>query len=184
MKKFIMLISFVLLIGLLGACSEGQATEEKNVSNVSSTDKSEDTNAGTESGKEATDDNDSFQKELNKEIVDNENIKVTLLGVEKVVDKEWDEEKILVKFEVENKRDETIEVQAREVSADGKMISESMLFMSQEISSGKRADAVLTIQNYEGDLPIIEDDIEMILHIFSWDNFDYEEDHQVTIEFN
>lgn len=116
-------------------------------------------------------------------IVDNETIKATLISVEKIVDTDWDEEKVEVKFEVENKREDTIEVQAREVSADDKMIDDMMLSMSTEISSGKRADAILTIQNYEGDLPVIEENIEMLLHVFSWDDMDFEEQHPVLIEF-
>src|SRR5699024_11467173 len=79
--------------------------------------------------------------------------------------------------------DLTIVVQAREVSADGKMIDDMMISMSQEISGGKMADAVLEIENYDGDLPEIEEDIEMILHIFSWDDHDFEGDVDVKIEF-
>lgn len=125
---------------------------------------------------------DGFSKEFEQVIVDNENIKATLTKVEKVVDEMWDEEKVKVTFEVENKREDTIEVQAREVSADGKMVDDAMLSMSQEVSGGKLADAVLEIQNYEGDLPKMEDNIEMILHIFSWDDMDYTEDHPVNID--
>ncbi|MCM3087907.1 hypothetical protein M3557_08285 [Bhargavaea ginsengi] len=125
---------------------------------------------------------DGFTKEFEQVIVDNENIKATLTKVEKVVDEMWDEEKVEVTFEVENKREDTIEVQAREVSADGKMVDDMMLNMSQEVSGGKLADAVLEIQNYEGDLPQMEDNIEMILHTFSWDNMDYTEDNPVSID--
>lgn len=83
------------------------------------------------------------------------------------MDDYWDEEYYEVKFEVENKQSETITFQAREVSADGKMINDSMLSMSQDVSSGKKADAVLTIQNYNGNLPAVTKDFEMLLHVFS-----------------
>ncbi|MBU8906515.1 hypothetical protein [Desertibacillus haloalkaliphilus] len=125
-----------------------------------------------------------FYQEFNEEIADTENIRATLMSVEKVVDETWDDERILVTFEVENKMEDTIEVQAREVSADNRMIDQSMLSMSQEVSGGKLADAVLTIQNYDGDLPDIEDNIEMILHIFSWDDYDFTEQHDVHIDLN
>ena len=85
---------------------------------------------------------------------------------------------------MENKREDTIEVQAREVSADGKMIDEGMITMSQEVASGKKAVATLTVQNYEedGELPPMEENIEMLLHIFSWDDMDFTEDHEVMID--
>lgn len=110
-------------------------------------------------------------------------MKATLVSVERKTDSLFGDS-VEVTFEVENKRSDTIEVQAREVSADGKMIDEAMLVMSQEVSSGKKADAVLTIQNFEedGELPAMEENIEMLLHIFSWDDFDFTEDHEVTID--
>lgn len=175
--KNILSVAILALVLLLGACGSDTDSTEKEVASVNSEQKGETTE------KVDTEKNDDSQKkEFNELIADTDNVKVTLLGVEKVVDKEWDEEKFLVKFEVENKRQDTIEVQANEVSADGKMIDEMMLMMSTEVSAGKKADAVLTIENYEGDLPALEDNLEMILHIFSWDNDEFTEDHQVTID--
>jgi hypothetical protein len=174
----------VLAVGIMAACEESEV-QEKEVKTVSSATNNEDSSkdaAEAEDTEEVSDD-DTFKEEINTVIVDNESIKATLLSVEKIVNKDWDEEKIEVTFEVDNKREDTIEVQAREVSADGKMVDDMMLFMSTEISSGKRAVAVLTIQNYSGDLPEIEKDIEMLLHIFSWDDMDFEEQHAVVIEF-
>ena len=51
-------------------------------------------------------------------------MKATLISIEKVVDTEWDEEYYDINIEIENKREDTIEVQAHEVSADGKMIDD------------------------------------------------------------
>ncbi|CAM3777239.1 hypothetical protein GCM10009865_50690 [Aeromicrobium ponti] len=166
----------LILLLSLAACGETQV-ENKEVGSVDST---ENSNEAEETGEETPE---TDKKEFNQQIVDNENIKATLVSVEKIVNKEWDEERIEVTFEVENKRQDTIDVQAREVSADGKMIDESMLSMSQEISGGKKADAVLTIQNYEGDLPAMEENLEMILHVFSWDDMEWSEDHKVKIDF-
>jgi ABC-type glycerol-3-phosphate transport system substrate-binding protein len=176
MKKLLALP--LLLMVFLTACGETEV-QDKEVASVESADKSADT--ATEETK--TEETDTEKKELNQLIVDNENIKATLISIEKIIDTDFDEEKIEVKFEVENKRADTIDVQAREVSADGKMIDESMLSMSTEIAAGKKADAVMTIQNYEGDLPAVENDLEMLLHVFSWDNMDWEESHQVNVEF-
>lgn len=177
-KKFFVIGVIALMLGLLAACG-GETTnvEEKDVAKVEAKDKNGD---AADKEKEAESD----VKELNQEIVDNENIKATLVSVEKKSDETWGDS-IEVTFEVENKREDTIEVQAREVSTDGKMVDESMLSMSQEISGGKKADAVLTIENLEegGKLPPIEENLEMVLHAFSWDDMDYEENQQVKVEF-
>jgi len=59
-----------------------------------------------------------------------------------------------------------------------------MIFLSQEVSGGKVADDVLEIQNYNGDeLPNMEENLEMILHIFSWDDMENEANFDVKIEF-
>ncbi|MFE7062850.1 hypothetical protein ACFVAD_11930 [Sutcliffiella sp. NPDC057660] len=179
MKKILLLSMLLAVAGIIAACGDTEV-QEKEVENVTSA--NENAKATEEKAAEEPEDENSKQ-EFNKVIVDNENIKATLISVEKIVDKEWDEEKIDVTFEVENKRADTIEIQAREVSADGKMVEENMLFMSTEISGGKLADSVLTIQNYEGDLPAIEENIEMLLHVFSWDDMEFEEQHPVLIEF-
>lgn len=179
MKKALFLTMLILALGLTSACSDKEV-QVKEVEKVASADETVEV---TEEQAVETTEEDTFKEEINKVIVDNENITATLLSVEKIVDKDWDEEKVVVAFDIENKRPFTIEVQAREVSADGKMIDDMMLSMSTEISSGKRADAVLTIQNYDGDLPVIEENIEMFLHVFSWDDFDFEEQHPVLVEF-
>lgn len=162
---------------LLAACGEGGETLEPDASEPEEKQETQQVE-----GEQTGSADDGFTKEFEQVIADNENIKATLTKVEKVIDDIWDEEKVKVTFEVENKRDDTIEVQAREVSADGKMVDEMMLTMSQEVSGGKLADAVLEIQNYEGDLPQMEDNLEMILHIFSWDDMDFTEDHPVSID--
>lgn len=171
-----MFVSMVMIVGL-AACGEIE-TEEKQVDSAKMTD---DEQAAEGTDEESADDSEAQQ--FNEEVVDNEHVKATLVSVEKIIDKDWDEERFEIKFEVENKRDETIEVQAREVSADGKMIDDAMIFMSQEISAGKLADAVLRIENFDGDLPEIEENLEMILHIFSWDDYDFENDIDVKIDF-
>lgn len=165
MKKALSIFMFIFIIGALAAC--GGDT---------------DTQGGDNAGQEESQANENV-KEFNQEIVDNDNVKATLISVERKTDDIFGDS-VEITFEVENKRDDTIEVQAREVSADGKMIDQSMLTMSQEVASGKKADAVLTVQNYEedGELPAMEENIEMLLHIFSWDNMDFTEDHEVTID--
>ena len=180
MKKFLLLLLAMMVVAGLAACGESEV-EEKEVSAVESSDDNEESADAEEEETDAGDESEA--KEFDQEIVDNDNFKATLVSVEKIEDKDWDEERIDIKFEVENKRDETVDVQAREVSADGKMIDESMLIMSQEVAGGKKADAVLTIENYDGDLPDMEEELEMKLHIFSWDDMEFEEDYDVKVEF-
>ncbi|MBU5465694.1 hypothetical protein KQI49_02485 [Virgibacillus sp. MSJ-26] len=172
------LLSFIIIAGLV-AC-DGEEVQDKDVSSVESSNEENEAAAA----EEETEEEEEAVKEFNKEIIDNDSVKATLVSVEHIVDKDWDEEKYDIKFEVENKMDDTVEVQAREVSADGKMVDESMLMMSQEISGGKVADAVLTIESFEGDdLPDMEEDLEMILHVFSWEDMEQEENIDVNIEF-
>lgn len=179
MKRLLfLLLATVIVIGL-AACGEGSETEEKEVSNVDASEKSDET---TETA-EAEEQDGNEVKEINQEIVDNENFKATLMSVQKIVDKEWDEERIEITFEVENKREDTIDVQAREVSADDKMIDESMLSMSQEVAGGKKADAVLTIENYDGDLPTMEKNLEMKLAVIDWESLENDEEYDVKIDF-
>src|SRR5699024_7435805 len=92
------------------------------------------------------------------------------------------QEKYEITFDVENKRDDTIIVTAKEVSSNDKMIDNRMLFMHQEISPGKSADAVLSIENIKGELPEIKETLEMTLHIMSTDHYDIEEQHQIVID--
>ncbi|SIT73913.1 hypothetical protein [Edaphobacillus lindanitolerans] len=183
MNKWLMALILGCATITLAACGSGDsdASTDKDGQAQQAEESGDAAGAKNDSKEEAKGD-DTFSKEYNEVIADNENIKATLRKAEHIIDKEWDEEKFVVTFEVENKREDTLEFQANEVSADGKMIDDSMLSMSQEVSGGKRADAVLTIENYEGDLPSLEDNIEMLLHIFSWDDMDYSEDHAVTID--
>lgn len=183
MKKLLFVFTMLMLVFGLVACSDKEV-EENPVENVDLSGGEEDTDESV--SEEATDEEDEAEvevKEFDQEIVDNDSITAHLVSVEKIVDIDWDEEKYEITFEVENKRDDTIVVQAREVSADGKMIDESMLSMSQEISGGKLADAVLTIENYDGDLPEIDSDVEMILHVFEWEDDDFTLDVDVKMEF-
>lgn len=166
-KKSGVLILVMLIMLMLSSCS-GNNTEN-----------TQGDVAGDEKQSEANDN----LMELNQEIVDNDNFRAKLVSIEKIEDDIWGNS-IEVKFELENKMDKTIEVQAREVSVDGKMVDDSMLSMSQEISPGKTADGILTMTELEGtQLPLLEDSMEMNLHVFSWDDYDLEEDYPVNISF-
>ena len=165
MKKCIYSAALVSAL-MLGAC--GDTTEE----NVGGT--------VEESSTETTED---AVNEINQVIVDNENVKATLLKIIKVTDDIWGNSYEVI-FDVQNKRSDSIEVQARSVSADGRLVDETLLSMSQEIAPGKSAYATLTISEFDGyEFPEMNSNFEMTLHIFSWDDYDYSEDHLVKVTF-
>lgn len=172
MKKFYYPIAMLMLLLLLAAC--GETTEE----NVNGKVENTETEQTAEETKE-----DEKVNEINQVIVDNENVKATLVKIVKKEDPIWGKS-IEVIFDVENKRQDSIEVQARSVSADGRMVDETLLVMSQEVAPGKSATAKLKIQEFEGyEFPELKENFEMTLHIFSWDQMDYQEDHPVKVTF-
>lgn len=178
MKKILFaLFSLMIIIGLV-AC-DGEEAQGKDVTSVETSD-DENVEEAAEEEEEVVEET----EEINEVVADNDMVKATLVSVDYIEDKDWDEERYEIRFEVENKREDTIEVQAREVSTDGKMVDESLLMMSQEISGGKVADAVLEIEDYSGgDLPDMDENLEMILHVFSWDDMEVIEDIDVSIDF-
>ena len=171
-------LAFILIFALVGCGDKTKENVEGDVNTEGTETKDTKDTKDTKSDKAADD-----EKEINEVIVDNENVKATLVKIVKVDDETWGKT-IEVVFDVENKRSDSIEVQAREVSADGRMIDETLLTMSQEVAPGKAATAKLQISEYEDyDFPELTSDFEMQLHIFSWDNYDYEEDHPVKVTF-
>lgn len=161
---------------VLAACGEeSTSTENTETENVT-------TEESVETQEESSEESEKNKFEYIQSVADNDNFKATLLEIEHVYDEEWDEERIEVRFDVENKREDTIEVQARSVSINGRMVDEGLQSMSQEIAPGKVAEAVLTIEDYNGEeLPALEGDFEMLLHVFSWDDMEYEEDAEVKV---
>lgn len=176
MKKFILLTAFIFSLGL-AAC--GDTTEENLGGEVKDNTENTENDATKETEEATTND----EKELNQIIVDNDNIKATLVKIVKKNDDVWGNT-VEVVFDVTNKRKDSIEVQANSVSVDDVMVDETLLSMSQEVAPGKSAKATLTISEFEGyDFPAFEKNFEMILHVFSWDDYDYTEDHPVKVEF-
>lgn len=181
MRKLIFLMITILSLALAACSGETTSTDSGSQSSAQDTQEANNETATNEENTESQANDNVI--ELNQLIVDNENIKATLARIERKSDSIFGDS-IEVVFEVENKREDTITVQAREVSVDNKMVDESMIVMSQDISGGKMADAVLTIQDFEGKgLPSMEENFEMLLHVFSWDDMDFQEDHEVKVSF-
>ena len=172
----------VLSISLLifGACDGGEQKVEKNI------DASVEKVADKETSSEKT--SDSKKKEdiikINQEVTNNDNFKASLIEIKHIVDKEYDEEKYIVSFDVENKRADTITVQARELSIDDRMVDEGLVNMSTDVSPGKSATAELTIEDYSRkELPKMEGNLEMLLHVFneSLDTEEFSQDEPVSV---
>lgn len=180
MKKLVFSAALVSVL-LLGAC--GDTETEK----LSGTTNSEETNSTNEENSETTEtaeeESEETSEDINEVVVDNENYKATLLNIVKKTDDIWGNS-IDVTFEIENKMDKTIGVQSRSVSADGYMVDEALISMSQEVVAGKKAKAVLTISDYEGyDFPELNSDFEMQLHFFDYDSFEDIAQHEVKVSF-
>lgn len=169
---------------LLTACGDGGSSEETvETAEPTTEEAAEETDESTES-EESTENKETNSElyEFNEVVAENEKYKITLLNIEHEYNEMWDEEKIEVRYDVENLSDVDIEVQARTVSLNDRMVDESLLMMSQEVAAGKSADAVLEIQDYEGnELPALEGNFEMTLHIFDWD-YTFEDDVPVSVE--
>lgn len=177
MKKVMLLLMTFLLVAFLAACGD-ESDASANDTEESSEETSDD------AAEEETEENEGQVYEYNQEIADNDNFKATLVSIEQSYDEFFESDVIEVTFEVENKRDDAVEFQARQVSIDGKMVDEMLLSMSQEVAGGKSADAVLTIEDYEGgEIPALEGDFEMLLNVFSWDDMDYDEEAEVNVTF-
>ncbi|MBB6447105.1 hypothetical protein [Bacillus benzoevorans] len=122
-----------------------------------------------------------YKIEFHTEITNTKKIKATLSSIENKYDEVMGEYKV-VTFNVENRSDQAIEVQALNIFADGKRINQGSASMSQEIKPGKKEECILTLQSYaSSELPPIEEKIELELHIFSWSH-DFSEDYDVEIK--
>ena len=123
-------------------------------------------------------------REYNKVLVDNENLRAELLSIEYMYDDIFDQEVIEVTFDITNKQDFPIEVQARSVSINDRMVEgdDILVAMSQEVGPGKSAYADLSIQGFgKGKLPKLEGNFEMTLYIFNWDDWDYSVEIPVSV---
>lgn len=174
MNKLIFSAALILSLGL-AACGD---SKEENLSGT--TNNSEDT---TETDVKQEEESKEDSNEINELIVDNEHVKATLIKIVKKNDETWGNSYEVV-FDIENKRSDSIEVQARSISADGRMVDETITSMSQEVAPGKTAQAKLTISELEGyEFPELNSDFEMTLHVFSWANYEWYEDHPVKVSF-
>lgn len=179
-KIYVLLLIIVIILTMVGCAPSESENISGEVKELETNGADEDTENKDTEDKDAEDEIDA----INEEIVNDDNFRAVLVEIKKENDDIWGNS-IKIKFELENKSEQTVEVQAREVSIDGKMVNESTSSMSQEISAGKTADGTLTINEFEDiELPKLEEELEMILHVFSWDDMDYRHDYPLKISIN
>lgn len=178
MKKLIYVFATLIMSIVLAGCGETETESVPGNVQTDSTQKNTEKNSETDSADKGVEEN-----KINQVIVDNDNYKATLLEIVKKSDEIWGNS-IEVIYEIENKLNYTIGVQARSVSADGYMVDEATLSMSQEVAAGKKAKAVLTINDFEGyDFPELNSDFEMKLYMFNYDSFEEIAEHDVKVTF-
>ncbi len=174
----------------LTACGEdpeSQPAEEEMTEETADEEIADQKEAENEDEKEDAEEGETEEEttEVNEQIVDDENVRVELVDIDYVYDEFWDDEKYEVNFDITNNTDNTITAQARDLSINDTMVDESLLSMSQDIAAGKNAIATLTIEDLSGDeLPELEGNLEMTLHIFNEADFEDIGDYPVSIDLN
>lgn len=160
----------------MSACgSDSDSSSEKDIESVESNEKTDE--ADPEEAEEETD-----VAEVAKVVADDEYLKATLVNIERKVEELFDSEKYVINLELENKASDKIVVQAHDVSIDGTMVDEMVIF-SQDIAGDKNANGKMDIQNFDGDLPEMNDNIEFTLIVIDESTWGNLSEHEVKIEF-
>jgi hypothetical protein len=181
MKKFIFSAAIIFTLVLAGCGDSSKENVDGTVNNDTS--KNDDSEVSTSKNDKSKDKKGEGSQKINEVIIENDMYKITLTEILKKNDEMWGNT-IDVVFEVENRLDYTIGVQARSVSADGYMVDESTYSMSQEVVAGKKAKAVLTINEFEGyEFPELNNNFEMTLLVFNYDSFEDIAEHPVNVSF-
>lgn len=174
-KKLLLALTSSAFVLMLSACGESSTEEEQ----VEADKKRE------EVTEEFEDESSTETEEMNQTIANDDLIKIELLNVERTND-EILGDNIKVNFDIENKTDNKIVVQSRDVSADGYMIDDIVAF-SPEIAPNKKIKDSLEIEEMfleEGDeLPKLEENLEMRIVVINDETYDKISSYDVNINF-
>ena len=175
MGKAIIFIVFILVIAGCSSLNSGKPnTEKENVDGQvvkNEEDSVEETSDEQEQQEEVEAEEES--NDINQVIVDDENMKISLLKIVRKSDDTFGD-RINVVFEMENKMDRSITVGAEHVSSDGKMVDNSVYLMYQEISPNKLADAELSFMEMDDkEIPALEKDLELTIRVLDFDDYDF-----------
>lgn len=160
-KKRFWLLGVMLLgiIVLFGACAAVFSAVDEELSNSNTT-----TEKAITDGADTNESENTKEKVSKKNIVviDDANVKVVITGFASTEDDIWGDSADL-KFEMTNKTKGTLVIQSSEISVDGVMADDLVIF-SETVAAGKTAKGNLSFEAWfmeEGeDIPAFEDNIE------------------------
>lgn len=119
--------------------------------------------------------------ELNKELIDSLEYKVTAKYLERSDDPELGKSANII-FEVTNRQGVDLTIQAEALRVDDKEVPSELYGMSQKVSAGKTTTVRLAINEQTGvEFPSFTKNISCQLDIFNWEDFDIGEKLPVTI---
>lgn len=189
MKKLLSVFAVFMVIFVLGACGE-TTSEDKKINSVESSSSenktnNNDANEDVEASEVNNEDNNVVDEgeleEVGEVIADDDYIKATLENVERIKDDIFgDSHRINIKLE--NKTSNKLVVQSDDVSIDGTMVDDMVVF-SQDVAGEKNANGKLEIMSFDEDLPEMNENIEFKLIVIDDESFDRVAEHDVKIDF-
>ncbi len=180
MKKLL----FLLMASLVLVACGNDEPQEKEVGSVESSDKAN--NSNNESNNNSNEDESNTGEEVSTEeveevIADDDFLKATLVSVERIEDDIFGDSHV-VNIQIENKTSDKLVVQSEDVSIDGTMVDDMVVF-SEDIAGEKNANGKLEIMSFEDDLPEMNDNIEFTLIVLDEETYDRVAEHEVKIDF-
>ena len=124
------------------------------------------------------------KKELDEQIADSEIATIKLISIETESADFMPNDKHVLTFEIENKSDQKIGLQMRDLSNNNEMVSEEHQNMHGEATPGKTAKVKLEIESYEEGTPTPElvGKIEGALLVLDAETFEDIEYHDFSID--
>lgn len=124
------------------------------------------------------------KQELDEQIVDSEIATIKLISIETKHADFMPNDKHILTFEIENKSDQKIGLQMRDLSIGDEMVSEEHQNMHGEVTPGKTAKVKLEIESYEEGTPTpeLKGKIEGALLILDAETFEDIEYHDFSID--
>lgn len=174
MKK---LLTALAVSGLfLAACAEESKPAEPEAEKAETVEE-----APAEKSKEETN---GSKKELDEQIADSEIATIKLISIETDSTDFMPNDKHVLIFEIENKSDQKIGLQMRDLSINNEMVSEEHQNMHGEATPGKTAKVKLEIESYEEGTPTPElvGKIEGALLVLDAETFEDIEYHDFSID--
>lgn len=165
MRKSLLLTMSLFVALVLAACGSTE-TEGKDIGSVDTGKQENSSNANVEDNEGEATTNEDAEEDIDSTtydevLLDDEIATVILKGIETEKDEIFGNQHN-VKLEIENKTENTVYVQSREVSIDGFMVDDNVIF-SETVAGGKKAKGELSIMAFDDELPELNENIEFKL---------------------